>query len=61
MDRLLNGKTQNHLDTAWTLETKSKKKLGTKKKAAEAAPYVKPSHKSTSDSSRQWAVLDLNQ
>ncbi|MFB0553055.1 MAG: tyrosine-type recombinase/integrase [Phycisphaerae bacterium] len=61
MDKMLSGKTQNHLDTGWTLEAKSKKKLDIKKGASKTDSSVTPSHKSISDSSRQWAVLDLNQ
>jgi integrase len=61
MDELLNSKDENHLDTGWTLEAKSKKKLDVKKEASKTDSSVTPPHKSTSDSSRQWAVLDLNQ
>ena len=61
MDKMLSGKTQNHLDTGWTLEAKSKKKLDIKKEVSKTDSSVTPPHKSISDSSRQWAVLDLNQ
>ncbi len=61
MDKMLSGKTQNHLDTGWTLEAKSKKKLDTKQEVSETDLSVNPPNKSISDSSRQWAVLDLNQ
>jgi integrase len=61
MDELLKGKTENHLDTGWTLAPESKQKTGAKKKAAEAASIVNPSQKSTSEASDKWAVLDLNQ
>jgi integrase len=61
MDELLNGKTENHLDTGWTLAPKREHKTGAKKKTAEAASTVNPSPTSTSDASDKWAVLDLNQ
>jgi len=32
MDRLLNGETENHLDTDWTLAPENKKKNERKKK-----------------------------
>lgn len=49
MDRMLNGKTQNHLDTGWTLTPKNSDNANAKKEAAEAAPFVTHVHKSTSD------------
>ena len=60
MDELLNAKTENHLDTGWTLEVESKKKLDTKEDAAQAVSFVNPSQTSTSDTAEQWAIQDLN-
>ena len=60
MDKLLNGKTENRLDTGWTLAAKSKKKLDTKEDAVEAASLVNPSQKSTSETPQKWAIQDLN-
>ena len=61
MDKMLKGKTENHLDTEQTLRAKTKEKVDTEKEAAEAARFLSSSHKSTSESSHDWAVLDLNQ
>ena len=61
MDELLNGKTENRLDTGWTLEKNSAKKSNTKKEVAAATSPVNPPHKSTSEHSENWAILDLNQ
>ena len=60
MDELLNAKTENHLDTGWTLEAKSKRKSETKEEAAKAASTVNPSRNSTYDASDKWAIQDLN-
>ena len=52
MDEMLeSGKTQNDLDTGWTLAPKKSKKTSTKKKeAVEMNSSVNPSHKSTPES-----------
>jgi integrase len=60
MDELLNDKTENHLDTGWTLAPESKQKTASEKKAAKAVSSVTPSKKSTSDASGKWAIQDLN-
>ena len=52
MDNLLNSKDENHLDTGWTLEPKSKQKSKAKKVDTKAESSVNPPHKSTSDKSK---------
>ena len=53
MDEMLeSGKTQNDLDTGWTLAQKNSKKKSTKRDAAETDLSVKPSHISTSENPR---------
>lgn len=56
MDQLLKGKTENHLDTGWTLAHKNGQNQNTKKEAGRTAPIVNPSHKSTSEADQEWAV-----
>ena len=60
MDRMLNDKTRNHLDTGWTLAPKNSDNASAKKEAAEAASRVNPPHKSTSETPQKWAIQDLN-
>ena len=51
MDEMLeSGKTQNDLDTGWTLAQKKNKKTSTKKEGIEMDSSVTPSRKSTSES-----------
>ncbi len=48
MDKMLeSGKTQNHLDTGWTLAPENGEKTRQKKDAANAASSINPSHKNT--------------
>ena len=58
MDEMLeSGRTQNDLDTGWTLAPKNDKKTSTKKDAVETDSSVSPSHKSTSESTRSMEPM----
>ena len=57
---LESGKTQNDLDTGWTLAPKNSKKTDSKKDAANAASSVNPSQKTLPKALGQWSQWDSN-
>ncbi len=61
MDKLLNAKTENHLDTGQTLVPKNGEKRTVEVDTEDLNDSITPSHKSTSETANKWAVLDLNQ
>ncbi len=56
----VNGKTQDHLDTGWTLAPKNDKKTGRKKEALETDSSVTPSPKALPKTHVQWSQWDSN-
>ena len=58
MDEMLeSGRTQNDLDTGWTLAPKNGEKTDSKKDAASAASSANPSHKNTSECSGEMEPM----
>ena len=60
MDQMLNGKAENHLDTEQTLAHKISRESKSGNDKTELKSSLTPPHKSTSESSHEWAIQDLN-
>lgn len=60
MDKMLNGKTENHLDTGQTLAGKNDNTKSTEAESESLNDSLTSPHKSTSDTAHKWAIQDLN-